>query len=122
MAQQDYVQQGFEKTREDLAFLVTCFREVLAELGEVELANCLPWINEVKVDVRPNPRLCQAYSVAFQLLNMVEENVAAQVRRARESEQGLASEPGLWASQLAQILDEGVTEAELLDVLPEIRV
>ncbi|MBV9489061.1 MAG: phosphoenolpyruvate carboxylase, partial [Verrucomicrobia bacterium] len=122
MDQHDYLQRGFEKIGEDLAFLLTCFREVLAELGEAEIANRLPWVNEVQVDAKPNPRLCQAYSIAFQLLNMVEENVASQVRRARESEQGLASEPGLWAYQLAHMLGEGVTEADLLAVLPEIRV
>jgi phosphoenolpyruvate carboxylase len=122
MDQQDYAQRAFEKIREDLAFLVTCFREVLAELGEADLASRLPWVNKVEIDPKPNPRLCQAYSIAFQLLNMVEENVAAQIRRARESEQCLASEPGLWAYHLAQMLGDGVTESELLGVLPDIRV
>ena len=55
-----------------LAYLMRCFREVLEELGE--LANNLPSINEVRIDLTPNPRLCQAYSIAFQFLNMVEEN------------------------------------------------
>src|ERR1700730_4443173 len=81
-------------------FSDNCFREVLEELGENHLAANLPWISPVRIDLPPNPRLCQAYSIAFQLLNMVEENVAAQVRRARESEIGLSGEPGLWADHL----------------------
>ena len=109
---EDYIARGFQKIHDDLAFLMNCFREVLEELGEDHLAANLPWINQVRIDLAPNPRLCQAYSIAFQLLNMVEENVAAQVRRSRESEIGLAGEPGLWADHLhrtPRIRDFGVT-------------
>jgi phosphoenolpyruvate carboxylase len=118
----DYLSRGFEKIHEDLSFLMHCFREVLEELGETELAQSLPWISQVKVSPEANPRLSQAYSVAFQLLNMVEENVAAQVRRARESDLGLASEPGLWADQLERLKRAGVTESEIATQLPSIRV
>src|SRR5271165_614427 len=93
---EDYLARGFQKIHDDLAFLMNCFREVLQELGEQHLADNLPWINQVRIDPTPNPRLCQAYSIAFQFLNMVEENVAAQVRRARESVYLFAREVGLW--------------------------
>jgi phosphoenolpyruvate carboxylase len=82
----------------------------------------LPWISQVKVSPEANPRLSQAYSIAFQLLNMVEENVAAQVRRARESDLGLASEPGLWADQLDRLKRAGVPESEIATQLSSIRV
>lgn len=118
----DYLSRGFEKIHEDLSFLMHCFREVLEELGETELAQSLPWISQVKVSPEANPRLSQTYSIAFQLLNMVEENVAAQVRRARESDLGLASEPGLWADQLERLKRAGVTESEIATQLPSIRV
>src|SRR6266481_3807524 len=118
----DYLSRGFEKIHEDLSFLMHCFREVLEELGETELAQSLPWISEVKVSSEANPRLSQTYSIAFQLLNMVEENVAAQVRRARESDLGLASEPGLWADQLERVKRAGLSESEIAAQLPSIRV
>ena len=118
----DYLSRGFEKIHEDLAFLMHCFREVLEELGEQDLAKRLPWISDVTISDQPNPRLSQAYSVAFQLLNMVEENVAAQVRRSRESEMGLASEPGLWAYQLERLKKSGLSESEIVQRLPSIRV
>jgi phosphoenolpyruvate carboxylase len=118
----DYLSRGFEKIHEDLSFLMHCFREVLEELGETELAQALPWISQVKVSPEANPRLSQAYSIAFQLLNMVEENVAAQVRRARESDLGLASEPGLWADQLDRLKRAGVPESEIATQLSSIRV
>ena len=118
----DYLSRGFEKIHEDLSFLMHCFREVLEELGETKLAQSLPWISEVKVSSEANPRLSQTYSIAFQLLNMVEENVAAQVRRARESDLGLASEPGLWADQLERVKRAGLSESEIAAQLPSIRV
>ena len=118
----DYLSRGFEKIHEDLSFLMHCFREVLEELGETELAQSLPWISEVKVSSEANPRLSQTYSIAFQLLNMVEENVAAQVRRARESDLGLASEAGLWADQLERVKRAGLSESEIAAQLPSIRV
>ncbi|MBV9275704.1 MAG: phosphoenolpyruvate carboxylase, partial [Verrucomicrobia bacterium] len=117
-----YLSLGFEKIHEDLSFLMHCFREVLEELGELELAQSLPWISQVKVSSEANPRLSQTYSIAFQLLNMVEENVAAQVRRARESELGLASEPGLWADQLQRLKQAGFAESAIAAQLPSIRV
>jgi phosphoenolpyruvate carboxylase len=118
----DYLSRGFEKIREDLSFLMHCFREVLEELGERDLAKRLPWISDVTISDQPNPRLSQAYSVAFQLLNMVEENVAAQVRRSRESDLGLTSEPGLWAYQLERLKKSGLSESQIVQRLPSIRV
>jgi phosphoenolpyruvate carboxylase len=53
---------------------------------------------------------------------MVEENVAAQVRRARESETGLAGEPGLWADQLRKLRQSGISEATIAAQLNKIRV
>jgi phosphoenolpyruvate carboxylase len=119
---EDYIARGFQKIHDDLTFLMSCFREVLEELGEHYLASNLPWINQVNVDAEPNPRLCQAYSIAFQLLNMVEENVAAQVRRARESEIGLSGEPGLWADHLRKMRESGISEMEIAGQLNKIRI
>lgn len=119
---EDYLAHGFQKIHDDLAFLIHCFREVLIELGEHELAGNLPWINQVKVSPNPNPRLCQAYSIAFQLLNMVEENVASQVRRSRESETCLAGEPGLWAYHLKKLQEANIFESDIASQLSQIRI
>jgi phosphoenolpyruvate carboxylase len=119
---EDYLARGFQKIHDDLAFLMSCFREVLQELGEDHLAANLPWVNQVKIDPVPNPRLCQAYSIAFQFLNMVEENVAAQVRRSRESEIGLAAEPGLWAYHLHKLRESGISEQLVAEQLNKIRI
>ena len=52
---EDYIARGFHEIHEDLAFLMICFREVLEELGEDHLAKNLPWINQVRTDLAPNP-------------------------------------------------------------------
>lgn len=120
----DYIESGFAKIDADLNFLMDCLREVLCELGEEEAATFLPWRPEGEGhDVsHPPSRIEQAYSIAFQLLNMVEENASTQTRRLREIEHGLTDEPGLWGRQLAQLKKNGITGEEIVKTLPEIRV
>ena len=112
---------AFSKIDSDLEFLIVCFREVLQDLGQSELAAALPWDEVPAPDVAP-PRLGQAFSVAFQLLNLVEENAAAQTRRKRESEDGMAAERGLWGETLRKLADDGFSSGEIADFLPVIRV
>ncbi|HET6443098.1 MAG TPA: hypothetical protein VFI27_00840 [candidate division Zixibacteria bacterium] len=63
----------FDKFDRDIRFLIGCFREVLAELGEEELDRSLPRA-DTKVEFPPTVhpvRPAQMYSIAFLLLNMV---------------------------------------------------
>ena len=89
----DYTAFAFDKINSDVEFLMECFREVLAELGQPELAAALPW-SEGGQDQPLPPLVGQAYSVAFQLLNLVEENAAAQTRRKREQTGHVTSPSG----------------------------
>ncbi|MGI8430989.1 MAG: phosphoenolpyruvate carboxylase [Chthoniobacterales bacterium] len=125
MPKTDYAAVGFEKIDRDLAFLSECFREVLTELGEGELAARLPWIagaEEAAVPATYPARLGQAFSIAFQLLNLVEENVAAQMRRMRETELGLAFEPGLWGYNFRRLKEIGLDGEEIGAAIAGIRV
>lgn len=120
----DYIASGFVKIDTDLDYLMGCLKEVLCELGEDKAAEFLPWQESGKIhDVHePPPRIEQAYSIAFQLLNMVEENASAKTRRLREIEHGLSSEPGLWGQQLARLKQAGFTGEEIAAYLPSVRV
>jgi len=118
----DYIASGFAKIDTDLSYLMQCLREVLTELGESEAANVLPWSGETHDAEAPPPGIEQAYSIAFQLLNMVEENAAAQTRQLREIEHGLAEEPGLWGEQLARLKHAGYTDEKIAELLPTIRI
>ncbi|HYE07726.1 MAG TPA: phosphoenolpyruvate carboxylase [Planctomycetota bacterium] len=114
----------FAKIDRDLAYVMTCFREVLIELGEPELATRLPWGAEPGTASHREwrDRDIQVLSIAFQLLNMVEENAAAQARRLRESEQGILREPGLWGHSLVGLKKAGFTAEAIAAVLPSVRV
>lgn len=112
---------AFSKIESDLDFLIQCFREVLGDLGQPELAASLPWDDVPAPDKMP-PRLGQAFSVAFQLLNLAEENAAEQTRRKREREDGMSAERGLWGEALERLKSDGFSSSDIARTLPQIRV
>ena len=121
----DYVGIGFEKIDRDLRFLIECLGEVLRELGRGELAAQLPWFGpaaETREAGELPPQLGLVYSIAFQLLNMVEENAAASMRVLREVTEGLTAERGLWGGQLAKLKQSGVAEDAIAEAMAKVRV
>ena len=121
----DYVAIGFDKIDRDLNFLIGCLREVLEELGLSELADDLKWFGrgapKIEASLVP-PKLGLVYSIAFQLLNMVEENAAAHMRALREEAEGLTAERGLWGEQFARMRERGTTGQKIASMLGSVRV
>jgi len=113
-----------EKISVDIRFLKACFQEVLEECHEHELARL------IGEDLEQPPatglawpaRAAQVQSINFQLLNMAEENAAAQGRRSREAESGTAGERGLWGRTLLRLKDLGLTGQQIAEALPAIHV
>lgn len=119
----DYIAIGFAKLESDLKYLIACLGEVLTELGHADLAAWLPWSDKpAPADGKLPPQLGLVYSIAFQLLNMVEENSAAAMRVLREESEGLAAEPGLWGRYLANLKKTGAPEQDIAKALLQIRV
>lgn len=110
-----------EKLRRDLDYLMNCLSEMLGGQGEQALASHLPWRGNTG-DIFDDSRLVRAWSIAFQLLNMAEENASVQFRRTRETGEGIAAEPGLWGMVIAQLRGLGITDEEIADDLGSIRV
>lgn len=108
------------KIRQDLELLIECLAEVLTGLGEAPLAASLPFRHDDRTS--DNECMVRAWSIAFQLLNMVEENTAVQARRAVESSAGLAAEPGLWGDIFRQCAVQGVSGRTALRDLEQITV
>lgn len=78
------------KVADDLVFLMDRLREVLEESGEHTLASQLPWLATAPApapDISPE-RLSQAYSIAFRLFSMVEQNASVQQQRQTDAEHG----------------------------------
>ena len=91
---------------------------MLGELGYYELVKYLPWSGKAApTDGEFPPQLELVYSIAFQLLNMVEENAAASMRSLRETSESLTAERGLWGDQIARLQNVGVTSSASANVL-----
>lgn len=113
----------YPKARLDFRFLLACFREVLLQLGEKELADHLAWgSGEPPVRLPDTDRALQAYSIVFQLLNMAEENSAAQYRRTLETTKGAVSLPGLWGDTLRRLRKQGMAEPVIAGELPKVSI
>jgi phosphoenolpyruvate carboxylase len=112
------------KVERDLAQWTQLFAGVLRRLKRDDLAELVPWNNgEESRDHSHWPdRSSQVYAIAFQLLNMVEENTAVQARRSREAAEGVASEHGLWGERLAGLKNAGFSPDQIAEVLPLIHV
>jgi phosphoenolpyruvate carboxylase len=113
----------FARIEADVQWLMACFREVLAESGEAELAALLPWGPPPPAHAGPLPeRAPQAIAIAFQLLNLAEENAVAQARRSAEAVIGPAAERGLWGQILTDLRAGGLADAAIAAALPRIHV
>lgn len=111
------------KPYHDLEYLLECLREVLIENGEADLAQWIPWVNDTAQlpDIFTDKHL-QLYSIAFQVLNMVEVNGAVQTRRRRIDETSLAGVNGMWGECLEILKKAGLTDADIAAKLAGIRV
>ncbi|MCS6871241.1 MAG: phosphoenolpyruvate carboxylase [Anaerolineae bacterium] len=115
----------FEKVDRDIRFLMQCFREVLEENGEQDLAEALPWQAEPSSAPARIPsalKLTQAYSIAFQLLNIVEENATVQYRRQLESRDEISRLSGLWSQNLHALYQRGLSGEQVAATLAQVRV
>lgn len=117
--------RGYDKIRQDLDYLMICFREMLEDLGEGNLARALPWVNGASEaethDIAPE-KLIQAYSMGFQLLNMVEENAAAQFRRKIEEQGGQQVIRGSWGETFDEWKRAGLSAQSVLETVASVSV
>jgi len=122
MSRAELVQQGFEKWKSDFHYVRQLFCQMLEEEGEAELAafvrGCFDGGGQ------PSSGLtalhCQALSIVFQLLNIVEENTANQVRRRLED--AGEPEPGFWLQNLEDLKRRGFKEEQVREHLATVSV
>src|SRR5574340_811024 len=113
-----------KKWEDDFRFLLQRFQSMLEGIGESGLAGLV----ECAFDRDPEPgdRLprsgSQALSLAFQLLNMAEENTVNQVRRMRATVDGPAAEPGTWPYHLHLLREAGFNQAEVRAAVDRVHV
>lgn len=114
-----------EILRSQWEWILACFREVLDESGENALAGLLPDSSDVPVPAEglsQSVHLTQAYSIAFQLLGMAEQNAADQFRKSIEQQSGMDALPALWGDSLKQLKDQGWTSEQIAQRLSKLQV
>ena len=96
--------EGFRKWVTDFQFMRRAFADVLHAEADHDTAAFI----ESCFDGQPlkngiSDRRLQALSIAFQLLDIVEENTANQTRRRAEDPRRGEAEPGLWLYYLNEL-------------------
>jgi phosphoenolpyruvate carboxylase len=125
----DSLREGFSKWIDDFNEIRGLFSEMLEEEGDADLAAFL----RSSFDTAPQPpansqphtlpaEYCQALSIVFQLLDIVEENTANQVRRRAEDPRRQEGEPGLWLYNLADLRERGFSELSLRSAMEHVSV
>ena len=124
MSQLEILKRELGKPYNDLEFLLHCFQEVLIENNEHELAEAMPWLSDSNELTKLTfaRKHFHLFSIAFQLLNLVETNGAVQNRRKNEEEKSIDSIHGMWGNSLKVLKDQKIDEQEILDSLCEIEV
>src|SRR5579872_702964 len=109
------LQEGFAKWTSSFDYLRNLFCNMLLEEGESELAaflqSCFSKTSPEASQL--SSRFCQALSIAFQLLDVVEENTSNQVRRRADDPRRREGEPGFWLWNLHDLRQRGFSEQEL---------
>ncbi len=124
MTQLEILKTQLGKPYHDLEFLLHCFKEVLIENNENELAKIMPWICDTcsYENMEFTQKHFQLFSVCFQLLNLTETNGAVQNRRKTEEKNSLKSINGLWGNSLEILKNSGFKEDEIAGIFNEIEV
>ena len=123
MTRAELLQEGFNKWKADFDYVRELFCQMLDEEGDAELAGFLRGcFDGGQADPGAlSERHCQALSIVFQLLNIVEENTANQVRRRLEGSRE-DDEPGLWQQSLRDLRERGFTEEQVREGLGRVSV
>jgi phosphoenolpyruvate carboxylase len=125
MTREELLHEGFAKWISDFRYVRELFCEMLEAEGEEPLVSFLRECFDGDIVARPRTlsvRHYQALSIAFQLLEIVEENTANQVRRRSEDPRRLESEPGSWLYSLGDLRQRGFDESAVRKMLEEVSV
>ncbi|WP_299524708.1 phosphoenolpyruvate carboxylase [Winogradskyella sp.] len=116
--------QGIEKIHADFHDLIVLFKEMLISIGEKDLAESLPFGKSEIIHQKHDSeeKFIQAIGICFELLNLVEENAAAQYRRRAETQLGIESTRGSWGEAISQWKKEGLSQETIAKTLQRMSV
>ncbi|TVQ71091.1 MAG: phosphoenolpyruvate carboxylase [Balneolaceae bacterium] len=108
-----------QKIQDDITYLRNCFIDMLRDLGEEDVIRHLEGDHDAEAD--PD-KLSKAFSLYFQLITIVEENAAVQLRRKLENMHGPERISGLWGRILHDLKKTGHSAEDIAAALPDIRI
>lgn len=118
--------KGIQKTKDDLIFVMSCYKEMLVDLYENDIAGLIQQSNYDDIAQKSkevsDEKLIQALSIYFQLTNLVEENSATQFRRNLENEMDISAIRGSWGETFKIWKEQGISEAEMSEVISTLNV
>lgn len=119
-----YFEAGFRELDDNLAEITSMLADALP-LNE-ELRSLVPWRTgkflPKSIPAGSEREGAQVLSICFELLNIVEERVAWRFRGARRSTHGAKAIKGLWPSVINRLVENGLTEKDVLAALKKVRV
>lgn len=120
----ELIDTGLESLETEVDEIISCLQEVMESTAKPGMAAALPWLNgsENAPPLSDAGDTAQVYSIAFQLLDMIEEQVALDTRRKREKILGSTAEKGLWPHCLASLKKGGFSENEIAEAIQAVRV
>jgi phosphoenolpyruvate carboxylase len=120
---QAYFDRGFQALEDELREVTQTLAESLPLPAE-SLAR-LPWIgSEQTIESKPEDAAesAQLTSLAFELLNIVEERIAWRFRAVRRAEFGPETIRGLWPGVIQRLQEAGLNEEEALAAFQKVEV
>lgn len=118
-----YFDRGFQALEDELRSVTNTLAESLP-LPDSSLAR-LPWIGkkqEIEDDPKAAAEAAQLASLAFELLNIVEERVAWRFRAIRRAEFGPETVRGLWPGVIQRLKISGLSEDEAIQAFQKVEV
>ena len=110
---------NLQKVQDDISFLHQCYIKMLEGIGEHQIIRQI----EGDYDAEADPdKVSKAFSLYFQLITIVEENAATQLRRKLEDTHGLDRISGLWGRTLVELKKQNIPAETIAATLPEIRI
>ncbi len=119
-----YFAEGFRELDDSLAETTATLSEALPL--DQQLRSLIPWQakqsfpSEIPSGVEREG--AQLLSICFEILNIVEERVAWKFRSTRRASHGAAAIKGLWPSVINRLVQEGLSEDEVIQTLKKVQV
>ena len=118
-----YFDRGFQALEDELHEVTQTLASSLP-LSQASI-NRLPWISDSQT-LEENPtdaaEAAQLASLAFEILNIVEERVAWRFRAIRRAEHGPETIRGLWPGVIARMKAAGLTEDQAIEAFQKVEV